>query len=296
MGRPRGYRSAGASGGGVHAVDAVVELGCEVVVTGSPHVAAPIDAEIVVDVAGNPTETGLRFPSNLEREAEDVRLRFLGPACPPNYPTTIIWRVCQHYHPTYWVNFFWAHWEAPFGGAAEFNWGCHPWPNWAEGGTPYWEIATEGGDNVTAAVVFDVWQTQVARATQDGTNVVLEYWPEWPSAASKVTVIITKAYADTLPAVPALTWGDSPWWSAYGHERTYGTIRGFQIYAASLSEADIAAELVAPKSTAAGSAGIWYLKINPSPEDTADESGAGHDPEWADVASKATLWQTGEAP
>jgi hypothetical protein len=40
------------------------------------------------------------------------------------------------------------------------------------------------------------------------------------------------------------------------------------------------AEANSPLSTSAGSASIWYLNLNPRPDDISDKSGRGHHPAW----------------
>ena len=53
--------------------------------------------------------------------------------------------------------------------------------------------------------------------------------------------------------------------------------------------ADIVSEANAPLSTSAGSAGVWYLNMNPTPNDISDKSGRGHHPTWAG-SGRPALW------
>jgi hypothetical protein len=71
-----------------------------------------------------------------------------------------------------------------------------------------------------------------------------------------------------------------------------GVIRGIQIYSTSLSLTDLLAESTSPLSTSAGAGNVWYLNLDPTPEDISDQSGAGHHPEW--VGSERPLLWTGQ--
>ncbi len=83
--------------------------------------------------------------------------------------------------------------------------------------------------------------------------------------------------------------GDAPWQPTL--EMFTGVMRGIQIYSSLLTLAEIAAEIATPLSTAAGIAGIWYLNMNPTPNDISDKSGQGHHPSWVG-AGRPTLYQT----
>src|SRR5690606_20431617 len=96
--------------------------------------------------------------------------------------------------------------------------------------------------------------------------------------AHKVVRTSDPTWGNVNPPAPALTWGDAPW--APGNEVWNGILRGIQIYSSRLSVEDILAEIESPRSTAAGSASIWYLNLNPTPNDISDKSGKGHHPVW----------------
>ena len=97
-------------------------------------------------------------------------------------------------------------------------------------------------------------------------------------AGHRVTHTSPPGWGNKNPPAPALTWGDAPW--NPGREVWDGILGGFQIDSAKLSLADIRSEALDPLSSAAGSASIWYLNVDPTPEDISDKSGAGHDPAW----------------
>ena len=66
-------------------------------------------------------------------------------------------------------------------------------------------------------------------------------------------------------------------------------LRGIRMYSASLSLSDVVSEAGSPLSTTAGSAAVWYMNMNPTPNDIADKSGRGHHPTWAGNGRPA-LW------
>jgi hypothetical protein len=67
-------------------------------------------------------------------------------------------------------------------------------------------------------------------------------------------------------------------------------LRGIQVYSAALALEDVLREAEAPLSTPKGAASIWYLKMDPTPEDIADDSGRGHDPHWVGD-ERPRLWR-----
>src|SRR5437016_1813825 len=101
------------------------------------------------------------------------------------------------------------------------------------------------------------------------TSKVLDYSTEFTSGAT---------YGNKNPPVPALTFGDARW--NPGNEVYNGILRVIQVYSTNLSLSDIQSEATTPLSTAAGTANIWYLNMNPTPTDISDKSGAGHNPSW----------------
>ena len=74
------------------------------------------------------------------------------------------------------------------------------------------------------------------------------------------------AYGEINPPSPALTFGDSPWYASFQHERLSGVLRGIKIFNKVLSESDMLAEAAADTLvTNEGQANIWYMNINPTP-------------------------------
>src|SRR5213075_3282666 len=117
------------------------------------------------------------------------------------------------------------------------------------------------------------------------------YW-DLSDPTKVITHTSYPSYGNTMPPVPALTFGDAPWhqgWEVYD-----GVLRGFRIYSTNLSLSDIQSEADSPLSTPAGKANIWYMNMNPTPDDILDKSGAGHNPSW--VATPASLWSGTDEP
>lgn len=135
-------------------------------------------------------------------------------------------------------------------------------------------------------ITYGQWYTQVARIVHTSSTVVTyDYYPDYESDP---TLLLTKTYTagarNGAPNDPVLMWGDAP--HAQGQEVMSGVLRGFQIYDTLLSLADIDSELSTPGSVQTP----WYLKLNPTPTDIADDSGNAHNPAWVG-SERPTLWE-----
>lgn len=233
------------------------------------------------------TISGLSFPGSAA-VSRTMRFRFLNPLA--IYPATYIWRAYPIRQAGYYTAFFWGNDDgrgdlSTFlwvdGRAADTYYGAHPYPKPPPNGTSHeWEIAVLQSDPVNGAVVYDRWYTQAFRAWADDRGKRHEFYWDLPhvGAPRRVAVTADPSYGNRTPPVPALTWGDAPW--APGREVWCGVLRGFRIYAASLSVPEILSEARAPLSTSGGTASIWYLNLDPTPGDISDKSGRGHHPEW----------------
>jgi len=252
-------------------------------------IASPIFAQSELPSA---EATGLSFPTNGQTSA-DVRFRFAGAALQPMYPATYIWRVNLRQQPGYYTTFFWGP-DGAFTGTSYY--GAHPYPD----GEPKplsrnhkWELSIDGGDLVQDALGhstqlgYDTWRLQSLRVYDDGKHKVHEFFWDLPDTNKVIRAELPRTYGDVRPTNPALTFGDAPW--NLRNERLGGILRGMQLYAEQLPLKDILAEINQPLSTASGKAGVWYLNLDPTPDDISDKSGKGHHPAWVSDA-RAELW------
>lgn len=257
------------------------------------------------------SQTGLNFPSNGDSPSSAfVAFQFLNPHLdglpiwgPSGRGLTFLWRIRYRQQTGYYVAWWWSNngnflWD---GGSSNSYIGGHPYPVGGASGTSHnWEIATDvGGDYITTragtpkAVVKDVWFTQGLRVTRNsnGSKTVV-YYTALPSVANADVIEHTNPswYGETNPPSPALTFGDSPWYADFQHERLSGVVRGIKIFNKVLSEADMLAEAASDNLvTSEGQANIWWKKINPTPDNLVCEAGTGRNPAWAQ-ATRATLW------
>ena len=220
----------------------------------------------------------------------------------PMYPATYIFRVLPHaktgveFPNGYYTTFFWGNngtfiWD---GGNAGSYYGMHPYPTPAPDGEGEWEISVRSDDFVTGTKVdWDRWHTQAIRVWRDSASITQhEFYYDLPDTGKVITHEVNDAgWAATMPPSPAIVVGQAPdngsgaSWGGYpGWEEFHGVIRGMQFYTTNLSVADILLEIATPMGTTAGANNIWYLNINPTPTDTADDSGQGNDPTWEGAA------------
>lgn len=227
----------------------------------------------------------------------------------PIYDATYIFRVLPHEKTSgatrYWTTFFWGNngrfdWDS--GDVANTYYGAHPYPGPPANGTQRWEISVYAMDETAASEVdWDRWHVQAFRAWRESASITQhEFYYDLPDLGSKLEFEVDDpAWADMDPPSPAIVMGQAPdymgasWGGYAGWEEFKGVIRGIQIYSEVLTIEDIQAEIVSPGSTVAGAASLWYLNLNPRPDDVEDKSGNGNHPAWDGVP--ALEWSEGEA-
>lgn len=265
-------------------------------------------------------DTGLDFPSNGDSpSAAFVAFQFLNPQNngmpiwgPSNRGVTYIWKYRPRQQAGYYVTFWWSNngqflWK---GGNSGSYYGAHPYPQGGGSGTTThnWELAgmatgadyqnTLSGSPLT--VVKDVWYTQALRIVPNGNGTYTgRFYVNLPSLANSNIIQSDPSpagFGDTNPPSPAITFGDSPWYADFGHERMSGVVRHIKIFNNLLTEADTLSEAASDSLvTTAGQANIWYMNIDPTPTDITDKSGAGHNPTWASSARPALFTDSSSA-
>jgi hypothetical protein len=242
-----------------------------------------------------PAARGLMFPGS-KGVKRTMRFRFTDPL--PMYPATYLWRALPLRQAGYYTAFFWGNDDGRDGletflwdsGKADGYYGAHPYPDAIPlGDTHQGEISIEQTDTVNGRVDYGRWHTQAFRAWRDNAATHHEFHWDLP-LRDDCHRVLHRARADwgqRAPPKPTLTWGDAPW--APGKEVWCGALRGLQIYADALSVDEVLAELDKPLSTSKGAASIWYLNLDPTPEDLGDRSGRNHHPQWVGD-ERPTLW------
>jgi len=256
--------------------------------------------------AGGAQLSGLEFPSNTSINNDtSVRFRFTGAALPPIYGAsgaglTYLWKYKPAEQAGYYTVFFWGN-DDGNGSPTTFEWdggfpdsyyGMHPFPVDAD---HFWEVAVENADFVdTEVVVYDVWYSQAARVWgASGVAKQHEYYWNLPNLTTAlVTRTTASSWGNQTPPAPALTFADAPWNPSA--ECANGVLRGFQIYNALLTTAQIneaeACDTDSEVLALSFAGSLWYLNMNPADaSDISDKSGAGHHPAWWN-ANRPTHW------
>jgi hypothetical protein len=258
----------------------------------------------------------LDFPSNVsgsDQAAPFVALQYDDPhldglpfAGPENAGVTYMWRVNQRAQTGYYVTLWWAAGDGDFYPPDQYV-GGHPYPKVANntGTTHRWEIAapsggdyfdTRAGPQTSKDVVYDVWRTQALRVVRNAdASKTYTFYTELPSVEPIDVLEWTSGtggdVAETPPASPKITIGDSPWYGVYQHERLSGLLGELIIEAAARSEAEILAQAADMQQlTPEFAADIWYFKPGwRSVDDLTCEAGTGRSLYWADGSNKAGL-------
>ncbi|HWB81868.1 MAG TPA: hypothetical protein VG755_43195 [Nannocystaceae bacterium] len=261
--------------------------------------------------------TGLEFPPNF-LDGSDARLEWSGADMLDRTSHTAIWQaryVQQNgYYAVAWHTSNDGTWHASL-----FEYGTHPYPTTGtvdasgqstggtggEGAVHYYEIAGLGasdfiaspGPGPTYLLGTDVWVTQARTAELVGDEVRHRYWPDLADPDAFIEQSVSAdgvAQASAAAVSPAFTIGGSPWTGdgSGNGESPAAVLRGFAFFSSALAIDDLVAEANSASDapvTDAGAASVWYINRNPTPDDVADRSGAGHSPVWANDA-RPGLW------
>ncbi len=244
-----------------------------------------------------PARLGLEFPGSA-KVRRTMRFRFLNPL--PIYPATYIWRALPRRQAGYYTAFFWGNdddrgtldtflWKP--GRDADSYYGAHPYPVPPPRGTDHrWEISVNREDVLGGPVDYGRWHTQALRVWGDSRGKHHDFYWDLPRTDPwrRLQYLLCPDWGEARPPRPALTWGDAPW--APGKEVWCGVLRGLQIYSARLSQTEILREVDQPGSTRSGAVHLWYLNLDPTPDDIGDRSGRGNQPEWVGDERPA-LWR-----
>lgn len=245
-----------------------------------------------------PVQTyGLIFPSN---GGGDVRFALDGANLPDITPLTLLWKIKPVQQTGFYTTFFHARNDGTFVGDRTY-WGCHPYPQGGGSGTVHnWEVSIEGGDDIvdengnSTVVTKDAWYSQAAQAYPSASVSKVDFYWDLATASTRVISHTTGAALTNASASPALTFGGAPW--NPNAECLSGTLRGIQVYSGALSLADIEALHVCETDaqvlavcSSRSITSLWYLNMNPTPDDITDKSGNGRNPSWQ-TAGRPTLY------
>lgn len=244
--------------------------------------------------------SGLLFPENLggPSDSSSIRFKFTGAALLDPFPATYIWLYEPRQQTGYYTTFFHGP-DGPFTGDGYY--GAHPYPQGGSTGTAHnWEISIEGNDfivddngNDTTVVKDGTFYPQSLTVEPTaGNELILRFrWDLRDPTKIMTRTTVNDTALGFPPSDPALTWGDAPWQPSV--ERGCGVHRGIQIYASVLDAAQIQARRVLTSSAqviASNPGSLWYVNMNPTPDDISDKSGLGHHPAWHN-ANRPTLWE-----
>lgn len=267
----------------------------------------------------------LRFPSNVsgsDQSAPYVALKFLNPhsnglpiwgpgSGASRLGVTYMWRIKTRQQTGYYVTFWWSNdgsflWDS---GSSNTYVGAHPYPQSGtnSGTTHWWEIAGMGSGadwtdtlaGTKKTVVHDTWYTQALRITVNGDgSKTARFYTSLPSVANADVLSGSAAagWGESNPPSPALTFGDSPWYASFQHERMSADLAWMKIFAADLGETDMLTEATDGSAikTSAGASAVWYHKRGfKTVDDLTCDAGTGRAFSWADASNKATLVAAG---
>lgn len=268
-----------------------------------------------VSPSGFAARYGLDFPSNVtggDTSAPFVAFQYLNPDSnglpfcgPSNAGVTYMWEVKPRQQTGYYATLWRSSADGVFRPSNAYM-GGHPYPQSANnsGTTHWWEIAAAGGGDYFATVsgatnvtvVKDVTYTQALQVIRNGNgSKTYRFYYQLPAVTTADIIEYTTSTGGSdsseTEVAPAITFGDSPWYASYQHERLSGVLGRVKILAKAISQADIVSEANSMGSlvTSDGIATNWWSKKGfTSVDDLTDDYGTGRAFSWAN-ANKATL-------
>ena len=236
---------------------------------------------------------GLQFPSTVDAPtARFIAFQFKNPQLDgmPFYGgdgetsgSTWVWEFKPTQQAGYYVTFWYSDldflWD---GGGSNTYYGCHPYPVGGGQNTVHnWEIAglNGGADNQTTlggsplVVVKEQWYKQAFRlvVNGDGTKTGKFYIDIPPTggiddfvSSSIIEYTVTDTFGDTVSPNTYITFGDSPWFPDFQHERMSGVLGRVKIFNASMTEGEILSESrdFTALQTTKGTNNIWWGKTS----------------------------------
>lgn len=215
-----------------------------------------------------------------------------------NHGVTWIWKIKYRQQAAYYVAAWHSQGDGNFSGANYY--GIHPYPNPPPNGTNHnWEIAIDGADiqatiaGPNKAVVYNTLFTQALRVVKNGDGTkTLWFYTALPSVANADVIRYDAAssYGETTAPSVKFTWGDSPWYANFQHERCSCTLAAVKTFKEPLTQAEILLEaadmtqLVTPSGIAAN---WWSKNTFDDVDDLTDDYGSGITFHWAS-STKAT--------
>ncbi len=254
---------------------------------------------------------GLQFPSNGDSPSNAfVAFQFDDPQNnglpiwgPNHQGVTWIWEYYPVQQTGYYVTYWWSNngtflWNS---GSPNTYYGTHPYPSngSSSGTTHYWEISIDGGDEVNTrggspqTVSKGQWYLQAHRVVVNGNGTkTLSFYIDLTDTSNSnvIEYTVSGSYGETNPPSPAVTFGDSPWYADYQHERMSGILGRVKIFNKVLTPANMMAEAadMSGLQTQEGRNNIWWGKNTfDSVDDLTDDYGTGRTFHWAG-ATKAT--------
>lgn len=215
-----------------------------------------------------------------------------------DHGVTWIWKVKYRQQAAYYVAAWHSQGDGNFSG--DNFYGIHPYPNPPPNGTAHnWEIAINANDiqttlgGGTKTVVKGTLFTQALRVVKNGDGTkTLWFYTSLPSVANADVIRYDAAstYGETTAPSVKFTWGDSPWYANFQHERCSCTIGPIKTFKEPLTQSEILLEAadMTRLVTATGIAANWWSKNTfDDVDDLTDDYGSGITFHWAG-ATKAT--------